>query len=512
MNDELFILKHLIKNSNFADIVLAKLEPEYFDDKAKRKIFEITKGHYLQYSTVPTEDAIRTKVADTVSSDTLIAGITEVLADFEIYEPENEAYLLDATRSFVRKARMLNANAAAESYLSSGVEDDGKANAIVEAFIESSSDFLGNPGIRAHELERRYDMFQHEESRVPFDLEYFNLATEGGFEAKSLNIFSAISGVGKSALMCHMAAANFRDGKNVIYITLEMSEKKIWERIDSNLFKMPIKAIKGLPREEYLRRGNRIYGGSKGSLMVREFMNGSTCRALDIMNIIKAVQRTDKVKPDIIYVDYLGLMATNASRKDAGSFNNGKEVTAELRMLSFLFEIPIVSAVQVNREGMKAVHLDRSHVAESVGIYDGVDFFCFLREEEFERERGLILVQQSKSRYNKDRYGEFFINFDKDTFSYSDFDGDQLAARSEKKGEDPADVEPIKPGAGKKPVKARAIYDDEPTPEPEKEAEPMNFDKPAPTPEPDDSEILVPETPLVVNGDIDIDELLKNIN
>ena len=264
--------------------------------------------------------------------------------------------------------------------------------------------------------DERFDFYNLKEDRIPFDLDYFNKITKGGLPNKTLNIALAGTGVGKSLFMCHCASAVLEQGKNVLYITMEMAEERIAERIDANLMNLPIEQLSSLPKNVFNDKIGKIAKGSIGKLIVKEYPTGSahTGHFRALLNELKLKKN---FKPDIIYIDYLNICASSRMRGMGGSINSYtyiKAIAEELRGLAVEFNVPIMSATQTTRSGFGNTDVGLEDTSESFGLPATADLmFALISTEELE-ELGQLLVKQLKNRYNDPtKYRRFVVGVDR---------------------------------------------------------------------------------------------------
>jgi archaellum biogenesis ATPase FlaH len=284
---------------------------------------------------------------------------------------------------------------------------DGKSNNTENAIPEILSDALSvsfDEHIGHDYLEdsdERYDFYHRTESRIPFDLEFFNIITNGGTPQKTLNVILAGTGVGKSLFMCHHAANCLTQNKNVLYITLEMAEERIAERIDANLMNITMDELKELPKEMYNKKLNRATSKISGKLIVKEYPTASA-NSNHFKIIIDELKMKKKFIPDIIFIDYLNICASSRMKQGANvnSYTYIKSIAEELRGLAVEYNVPVFTATQTNRSGFSNTDVGLEDTSESFGLPATADFmFAIISTEELE-EQGQILVKQLKNRYN----------------------------------------------------------------------------------------------------------------
>ena len=260
------------------------------------------------------------------------------------------------------------------------------------------------------DADTRFEFYHLKEKRVPFDLDYFNDITKGGLPLKTLNIALAGTGVGKSLFMCHCAAANLVNNLNVLYITMEMSEEKIAERIDANLLNEPIDMLSMLPKEAYDKKVERVKSKTKGKLIIKEYPTASA-GAGHFRHLINELKIKKSFVPDIIYIDYLNICVSSRLKhgSNVNSYTYIKSIAEELRGLAVEFNVPIVSATQTTRSGFTNTDVGLEDTSESFGLPATADFmFALITSEELE-DLGQILVKQLKNRYNDPSVNRKFV-------------------------------------------------------------------------------------------------------
>tara|TARA_R100000081_G_C4815407_1_gene174573 strand:- start:1569 stop:2639 length:1071 start_codon:yes stop_codon:yes gene_type:complete len=269
-----------------------------------------------------------------------------------------------------------------------------------EALAVSFDNHIGHDFIE--DYQQRFDFYHHKEERVPFDLDYMNRITKGGLPRKSLNIILAGTGVGKSLAMCHFAASNMMEGKNVLYITMEMAEEKIAERIDANLLNVKVDELVNLPKDMYDKKINELRQRTPGRLIIKEYPTASA-HSGHFRHLINELKIKRNFTPDIIYIDYLNICSSSRTKSIGGTINSYtfiKAIAEELRGLAVEKNVPIVSATQTTRSGFSNSDLGLEDTSESFGLPATADFmFAIINSDEME-QLGQLMVKQLKNRYN----------------------------------------------------------------------------------------------------------------
>jgi len=419
MRTETVILSNLISNDDFGRKAIPFLSTEYFHSRSDKVIFELIGDYVNSYNAFPSRDALLVDLSNrsNLSSDeftaceTLIAEITAPQSD-----ENNVEWLIDTTEKFCQDKAIYNAIMESIKIL-----DDKKGELSKGSIPQILSDALGvsfDTSI-GHDFlddaQERFDFYRMKEQRTTFDLDYFNKITNGGLPNKTLNIALAGTGVGKSLFMCHCAAANLMDGKNVLYITLELAEEKVAERIDANLLDIPIGELALVPNETYFKRMGRLKEKCKGKLIVKEYPTASAGSA-NFRHLLNELKIKKNFVPSIIYIDYLNICTSSRIKQgsNVNSYTYIKAIAEELRGLAVEFNVPIMSATQTTRSGFGNSDVGLEDTSESFGLPATADFMFALISSEELADLGQIMVKQLKNRYNDpDHYKRFVIGVDK---------------------------------------------------------------------------------------------------
>ncbi len=402
---EVLILRNLIYNEEYSRQVLPYLQATYFTDMVDRTIFETIAAYIIQYNNRPSKEAVVIALNDNESlSEDQFKNATEVLNQCEKQKDisNTEEWLLDHAEQFCKDKALHNGIMDAI-----GIIDGRKTKLsrtaipqiLTEALAISFDPHIGHDFIEDADV--RYDFYHSVESKVPFDLEYFNKVTNGGLSNKTLNICMAGTGVGKSLFMCHYAASALSDGKNVLYITCEMAEERIGERIDANLMGLPIDDVRTLPKVMYDKKIERIAANCKGKLIIKEYPT-ATANVTHFRHLLNELRLKRNFKPDIIFIDYLNICASArfSANANVGMYTYVKAIAEELRGLAVEYNVPIMSATQTNRGGYNSSDVGLEDTAESFGLPATADFmFALIRTEDMDA-LGQVLVKQLKNRYN----------------------------------------------------------------------------------------------------------------
>ena len=410
------ILSHLIHNEEFCRRVVPYLRKDYFEGSNKI-VFDLIVKFVAQHNKLPTNRVLELELGKISAPDDTMLGATNVIREIKDKSDVDTDYLIEEAEKWCRDRAVYNAIMESIQII------DGKDTQRSEGSIpEILSDALGVSFDQAigHDYidnsDERFDFYNKTENRIPFDLDYFNKITKGGLPNKTLNIALAGTGVGKSLFMCHCAASVLEQGKNVLYITMEMAEERIAERIDANLMDLPIQQLESLPKNVFDTKIGKIAKGTIGKLIVKEYPTGAahTGHFRALLNELKLKKN---FTPDIIYVDYLNICASSRMRGLGGSINSYsyiKAIAEEMRGLAVEFNVPIVSATQTTRSGYSNTDVGLEDTSESFGLPATADLmFALISTEELD-ELGQIMVKQLKNRYNDPtKYRRFVIGIDR---------------------------------------------------------------------------------------------------
>ena len=422
---ETVILKNLVLNEDYSRKVVPFLQEEYFQDKAERTVFNIVSKFLLKYNNIPTKDAVLISLGDdkTLSESEFKKCVAISDEMYKEGEKSDTEWLVEHTEKFCKEKAIYNGIMASIGIIE-GKDKEQTQNAIPEIMSKALSvSFDTRVGHDFFEdVDERYEYYHRVEERVPFDLEMFNLITGGGVRKKTLNVVMAASGVGKSAFLCHHAAACLTQNLNVLYITLEMSEEEIAKRIDANLLDTDIHVLEKMPLAMYENKVNNLKKTCHGKLIIKEYPTAAA-NVTHFRNLMEELKIKKKFKPDIIIVDYLNICSCARFKMGNGmnSYTYVKGIAEELRGLAKQFNVPLWSATQVNREGAKSSDMEMTDTSESFGLPQTTDFFIALIETEELAQNGQLMVKQLKNRGNdttKNR--KFLIGVNKSKMKFYD--------------------------------------------------------------------------------------------
>lgn len=416
MNEKL-ILGNIFHNETYGRKVLPYLKEEYFTDQNDRTIFLLIDNYVKKYNTFPTRTSLEVELDSLPLSQENFKECHQIITSLKASDNKELPWLLEKTETFCQDRAIYNALQKSIEILdgdkSANLSKGAIPHLMEQALAVSFDSHIGHDYI--DNAPHRYEYYRIKEFKVPFDLEYFNKITKGGFSRKTLNILLAGTGVGKSLVMCHMAAANLMANQNVLYITMEMAEEKIAERIDANLLDIPISEMETVPQEMYERRISRLKEKVKGKLIIKEYPTASASVA-HIRTLLSELNLKKKFKPDIIYIDYLNICMSSRLKYGANinSYTYIKSIAEEIRGLAIEENVPIVSATQTTRGGYGNSDVGLEDTSESFGLPQTADFMCAIISTEELEDFNQFLVKQLKNRYtNLAMCRRFLIGVDK---------------------------------------------------------------------------------------------------
>ena len=428
MRLEQTILSNLIHNEEYVRQSIAHLKASYFLDAEYREVFKCVRDYVTAYNSPPAISAIKIALQDNrkitedlyVKCEELINGLSQT--------DEDQRWLIDQTEKFCKDKAVYNAIMQSIQIID-GQDKTHSVDALPSILSDALSvGFDNNIGHDyVGDAEQRFDFYHRHEEKLPFDLEYFNKITEGGLINKTLNIALAGTGVGKSLFMCHVAASMIAQGKNVLYITLEMAEERIAERIDANMMDVSMQDLRDLSKSMYTDRIQKIQNKVDGRLIVKEYPT-ATAHAGHFRALLEELKLKQNFYPDIIFIDYLNICVSQRLRNNAGanSYTIVKAIAEELRGLAVEYDLPIVSATQTTRGGFNNSDVDLTDTSESFGLPATADLmFALISTEELEQQ-GHMMVKQLKNRYSDPtRNKRFMIGVDRAKMRLFDLDDAQ---------------------------------------------------------------------------------------
>ena len=428
MKLEQAILTNLIYNEDFLRKVLPFIKPEYFSDRTERTLFNEITSFTETYNSPPEIAALSIAVKEKTNlTDDEVQKCEDYLSEIEKdNNPKTEIqWLVDKTEKFCQEKAIYNAVLGSISILDGKDKTNDKGaipKILSDALAISFDTTVGHDYLQ--DSDERYEFYHRKEERIPFDLDIFNKITKGGLPAKTLNIALAGTGVGKSLFMCHMAAGAMVQGKNVLYITLEMAEEKIAERIDANLLNVTLDDLMELPKDLYDKKVERVKNKTTGKLIIKEYPTASAS-TIHFRTLLNELNLKKSFIPDIIFVDYLNICCSARIRagSNINSYTYVKSIAEELRGLAVEYNLPIVSATQTTRSGFTSSDPGLEDTSESFGLPATADLmFALITSEDLEA-LGQIMVKQLKNRYNDPSYYKrFTVGVDRSKMKLYDID------------------------------------------------------------------------------------------
>ena len=408
---ELLILRNLIYNEEYTRKVIPFIKDDYFEEQNQKIIFQEISSFIQEYNKLATKEILSIEVEKRNDiNDSNFKEVVDIISSLEDEVGEID-WLIDSTEKWCRDRAIYLA--LMESIQLADGKDESKGRDAIptilsDALSVSFDNHVGHDYLQ--DYEKRFESYHRKEDRIPFDLEYFNKITKGGLPNKTLNIALAGTGVGKSLFMCHVASSALIEGKNVLYITLEMAEEKIAERIDANLLNVNIQDITDLPKPMFDTKVEDLAKKTQGTLIIKEYPTASA-HSGHFKSLLNELALKKSFRPDIIFVDYLNICASSRYRANGNvnSYSYIKAIAEELRGLAVEANLPIVSATQTTRSGYGSSDVELTDTSESFGLPATADLmFALISTEELE---GLnqILVKQLKNRYNDPTVRKRFV-------------------------------------------------------------------------------------------------------
>jgi len=411
-NIEQVVLKNILTNEIYMRKVLPFIKAEYFEG-IYRELFKQSGKFVAKYNKLPTAESFKIEIdsADKLG-DEQYRHAMEIIPELFTKETSDEEWLLDATEKWCQDRALFNAVMESISIID-GKHQTLSKNALPDILTKalgvSFDTNVGHDYLEA--FQERYEFYHRDEERIPFDIDLLNEITKGGLPRKTLNIILAGTGVGKSLAMCHFASANLTDGKNVLYITAEMAEERIAERIDANLLNIQIDQLTDLSQSMFAEKVHNLSTKTNGKLIVKEYPTGSA-NVGHMRALLSELKLKKSFIPDIIYIDYLNICASSRMKGMGGainSYNYIKAIAEEFRGLAVEFDVPIVSATQTTRSGYGNSDVGLEDTSESFGLPATADLMIALIATEELEQMGQIAVKQLKNRYNDPTFHKRFV-------------------------------------------------------------------------------------------------------
>ena len=407
---ETTILSNLVYDEEYIRKVIPFLKEEYFQDGIEKVIFQTIWAYAEKYKSNPTLEALVIDVQDKALNEEQYKKSVDYLSEIE-KSPMDLDWLTDQTEKWCKEKAIYNAVLNSIQIIDGKVKDqtpDALPSILSEALSVSFDKHVGHDYME--QSGDRYEFYHTKEEKIPFDLDFFNRITKGGLPNKTLNIALAGTGVGKSLFMCHVAASTLMQGKNVLYITLEMAEEKIAERIDANLMNITMDDMHDLPRHMYENRFEKIQKKTTGNLIVKEYPTASA-HCGHFRALFNELALKKDFKPDLVFVDYINICASSRFRAGANvnSYTYIKAIAEEMRGLAVEYNLPIMSATQTTRTGFVSTDVGLEDTSESFGLPATADFMFALISSDELNELNQMLVKQLKNRYADPTTNKKFI-------------------------------------------------------------------------------------------------------
>ena len=419
MNLERAIFNNLLNNETYARKTIPFLKPDYFHNRNDKVVFELINSYVMEYNAFPTKEALLVDLnnRDNISEDQFkeCKEIVEEIPD-QSDQLSNVDWLVDQTEKFCQDKAIYNAIMQSIQVMDdkTGKLSKGSIPQLLSDALAVSFDMsIGHDFIE--DADSRFEFYHRKEERLPFDIDYLNKITRGGLPRKTLNILLAGTGVGKTLAMCHFAASYMAAGKNVLYITMEMAEEKIAERIDANLLNVPLDELSVLPKESYDKKMTRLKEKTVGRLIIKEYPT-STAGAANFRHLLNELKIKKNFVPDVIFIDYLNICMSSRLKQGANvnSYTYIKAIAEELRGLAVEFNVPVISATQTTRSGFDSSDVGLTDTSESFGLPATADFMIALIATDELKALNQIMVKQLKNRYSDpEMYKRFVVGVDR---------------------------------------------------------------------------------------------------
>lgn len=438
---ELTILRELTRNDQYFRKVLPFLKEDYFADRDTKILFRMVSEYIQRYNSMPTRGALEILLdaKTNIEPETMKQCIVNLDKMFEDIKSPDLEWLVEQTEKFCKDKALYNAILESIHIIDGKSKDKDVGSLpkmLSDALAVSFDTHIGHDYIE--DYGKRYEFYHRVENKIPFDIEQFNTITNGGVPRKTLNIVMAGTGVGKSLFMCHHASACLTQNLDVLYITCEMAEERIAERIDANLMDLAMDDLKALPADLYNKKMQQIRKKYTGRLIIKEYPT-ATANANHFRALLNDLKTKKNFEPDIIFIDYLNICASSRLKMAASvnSYTFIKAIAEEIRSLAQEFDVPVFSATQVNRGGFNNSDVGLENTSESFGLPATADLmFALISTEELE-EQGQVMVKQLKNRYNDvSKNKKFVVGIDRSKMKLIDVGSDVVDDRGFNDSED----------------------------------------------------------------------------
>ena len=410
------VLSHLLNNEEYCRRVIPYIQKEYFDGCYK-VVFDLIVGFVAVHNKLPTSRVLDIELQKVSAPEVILNQSSILIKEISVKTDLDTEYLIVETEKWCKDRAVYLAIMDSIQIIDGkdGERSEGAIPDILSTALGVSFDQqIGHDYI--DDADGRFEFYNNVEEKIPFDLDYFNKITKGGIPNKTLNVCLAGTGVGKSLFMCHNAASVLQQGKNVLYITMEMAEEKIAERIDANLMDLPIQQLETLSKDVFSKKIQKIATGTIGKLIIKQYPTGSA-HSGHFRALLNEMKMKKKFIPDMIYIDYLNICSSSRMKAMGGSINSYtyiKAIAEELRGLAIEFDVPIMTATQTTRSGFGNTDVGLEDTSESFGLPATADLmFALIATEELD-ELNQVMVKQLKNRYNDvSKYKRFVIGIDR---------------------------------------------------------------------------------------------------
>ena len=402
------ILQGLVNDEKYTRQVMPFLKEDYFAQREHQLIYKIIGEYFEKYNALPTPEAMEIEISNVGGYDEkTVKSAVDIVSSFE--GKGADEWLVDQTEAFCQDKAIYNAIMSGINIIEKDPEGKGQLPGLLQEALQVSFDNSVGHDFE-EDADARHDFYHRVESKLPVDLEMLKKITKDGIPTKTLNIIMAGTGVGKSLFMCHMACANMLEGKNVLYITMEMAEERIAERLDANLLDVTMEDLGDLPKHSYKKKMNRLMETCTGKIVIKEYPTASA-NANHFRHLLQELRTKKNFKPDVIYIDYLNICASFRIRggANAGSYAIVKAIAEELRGLAVEFNVPIISATQTNRAGFSSSDIGLEDTSESFGLPATADFMLAISQTEELEQLNQYMVKQLKNRYADPNFHKRFV-------------------------------------------------------------------------------------------------------
>lgn len=412
MRLENLIFSNLISNEDYTRKTLPYIKVEYFNDINDKVLFTVIEKFVDKFNELPTKEVLKVELSNVKGlNEDQFKETYELVESLQTDNIRSEEWMLTETEKFCQDKAIYNAIMTSIRIMDKKEKDLDKGSIpelLTQALGVSFDNSIGVEFLQ--DIEDRYKYYHTKQQKIPFALTFFNKITKGGFGRKTINIFLAGTGVGKSLTMCSMAADNLMMGNNVLYITMEMAEFEIARRIDANLLDVTIQELEDMSKDSYVSKMERLKGKTKGKLIIKEYPTSSAGSG-NFRHLFNELRLKKNFAPDVVYIDYLNICASSRIKNgsNVNSYSYIKAIVEELRGLAVEFNIALVTATQTTRGGYGDSDVDITDVSESFGVAHTADFMCALITSEELEGLGQLLIKQLKNRYNDLNYLRRFV-------------------------------------------------------------------------------------------------------